>query len=72
MKNVYHSNLNNINPYYGDPEIQAYLHFGCLYSAHEQARKYEAESAQERVKSELLLLMPECSLARTYLLYARA
>ena len=44
--------LDNINPYDGDPETQAYFHFGCRYLAHEQARKYESESVQGHVKSD--------------------
>ena len=40
------SNLDNINPYDGDPETQDYLHLSCRYLAHEQAKKYESESVQ--------------------------
>ena len=47
---VNHPTLDNINPYDGDPETQAYFHFGCLYLAQEQAKKYESESVQGRVK----------------------
>ena len=44
--------LDNINPYDGDPETQAYLHLGCHYLAHEQAKKYDSESVQKRVESD--------------------
>ena len=47
-----HPTLDNINPYDGDPETQAYLHLGCLYLALEQAKKYESESVQESVKTD--------------------
>ena len=51
-RQINHPTLDNINPYDGDPETQDYLHLGCRYLAHEQAKKYESEGVQERVKSD--------------------
>lgn len=44
------SNPENINPYDGDQEAQVYLHLSCRYLAHEQARKYDSEGVQKRIK----------------------